>query len=185
MINWLDLSLIVLVTYFTVMGWRRGLVRQFFDFMGIFAAYFIALRYGGAFILWLDRYLPLARWFPAWFNTPLRDGIILGDVLARLLGFLVLFIVVRTLLNIFSEVLSGICSLPLLGTFNGLGGLALGAVKGVLIVLILVGVLSLLSTPFWIKTLEGSVVAESVHFYLPIVYEKMVHYLMQDIISTV
>jgi uncharacterized membrane protein required for colicin V production len=181
MINWLDILLLVLIFYSAGSGWRRGLIRQLFDIAGIFAAYFVALRHGAAFMEWLGNYVPINQWLPAWFSTPLPGGFILGDVLVRLLGFIVLFGIVRALVQVFAAIFHGIFSLPLLGTVNGLGGLVLGGLKGLLLAVILVAVLSLVGTAYWRVTLEESVVAESILYWLPIAYEQMLEILLSDL----
>ncbi|MBS4023554.1 MAG: CvpA family protein [Dethiobacter sp.] len=182
MINWLDIVLLVLIFYSAVSGWRRGLVRQLFDIAGIFIAYFVALRYSVAFMDWLSQYLPFQNWLPAWFTTQLPIGFILGDVLVRLLGFVLLFFIVRALIKVFSEIVHGIFSLPLLGTVNGLGGLAVGSLKGILLAIILVAVLKLVGTAFWRTALENSVVATSIlDWLLPAVYEQMQNILLTDL----
>ncbi len=185
MINWLDFVLLVLIFYSASGGWRRGLVRQLFDIAGIVVAYFVALRYSVLFTDWLVQYLPFIRGLPAWFGTELPGGFILGDVLVRLLGFLILFGLVRALLKIFSSIAHGIFSLPLLGTVNGLGGLVLGGLKGLLLIIILVAVLKLISTPFWLLTLENSVIATSILYWLPIVYKQMLEILLTDLLTAV
>jgi uncharacterized membrane protein required for colicin V production len=185
MTNWLDIVIIVLIFYSAVTGWRRGLVRQFFDLTAVFASYFVAVRYGGEFIAWFGQYVPLTRWLPAWFATPLPGGFVLGEVIVRLLGFTVLFFATRLLFRLVAGLLHGIFSLPVLGTVNGLTGMILGLVKGLLLALILVAVLSLVSTPFWQQTLEESVTATSINYWWPIVYQQMTDYLLRDLLNTV
>jgi len=182
MINWLDIAILVILFYSAGMGWKRGLVRQFFDVAAVVASYFAALRYGGEFMAFLTGYIPLEQWFPRWFNTVLPAGIFLGDAVIRLVGFVVLFVLVRIVFKAASKVLHGIFSLPLLGTVNGLGGMALGFAKGAILTLILVAVLSLLSTPFWARILEDSVIATSVQYWWPLVYKQMVDILMKDLL---
>lgn len=185
MINWLDAVLAVLVFYSAAAGWRRGLIRQVFDVAGVIAAYFIALRYSGSLLLWLERYIPLNRWLPSWFNAPLPGGLVLGEVMASLAGFVLLFFAVRLLLSVVAGILHGFFSLPLLGSFNGLGGLLLGGLKGLFLALIAVGILSLFGTPFWVHSLEGSVVATSLLYWLPYVYEQLTEVLLKGNIPAV
>jgi membrane protein required for colicin V production len=181
MINWLDAVLAVLVFYSAAAGWRRGLIRQLFDVAGVIAAYFIALSYSGSLLLWLERYLPLSRWLPSWFAAPLPGGLALGQVLASLVGFVLLFFAVRLLLSALAGILHGLFSLPLLGSFNGLGGLLLGGLKGLFLALVAVGILSLFATPFWRRTLEESAVATALLHWVPYVYEQLTEVLLKNI----
>jgi len=183
--NWLDLVLAALVFYSAVTGWRRGLIRQFFDVAGIIAAYFIALSYSGSLLLWLERYLPLDRWLPSWFAAPLPGGMALGEVLLSLAGFVLLFLAVRLLLSALAGILHNLFSLPLLGTANGFGGLLLGCLKGVFLALVAVGILSLFTTPFWRRTLEESAVATTLLHWLPYVYEQLTEVLLKGKVPAV
>lgn len=65
----------------------------------------------------------------------------LVTVLLRLLCLIILVILLLILVHILAALLDKIFSLPVLRTLNGLGGALLGAVQGVLIVLVLVTVL--------------------------------------------
>jgi uncharacterized membrane protein required for colicin V production len=185
MINWLDTVLAVLVFYSAAAGWRRGLIRQLFDVAGVIAAYFIALSYSDSLLPWVERYIPLSRWLPSWFTAPLPGGLVLGEVLASLAAFVLLFFAVRLLLSALAGILHSFFSLPLLGTANGLGGLLLGGLKGLLLALVAVGILSLLATPFWRRTLEESVAATAMLQWLPYVYEQLTEVLLQGKIPAV
>ena len=156
-----------------------------FDVAAVFVSYFVALRYGGEFIVWFGQYVPLTRWLPAWFITPLPGGFVLGEVIVRLLGFTVLFFAARVLFRLVAGLLHGFFSLPVLGTVNGLTGMMLGLVKGFLLAFILVAVLSLLSTPFWQQTLEDSIAATSINYWWPVIYQQMTDYLIKDLLNTV
>lgn len=182
MINWLDTLLLALVFFGAVMGWRRGMARQVFELAAMIGSYVVALRYGNDAILWVSRYVPLASWLPRWFTRPTPFGFTAGDIITRLLGFLLLFAVVRLFFFLAAEVAHGVFSLPLLGTVNGLGGLLFGTLKSLLLVLILVAIFKLLPAPFWQQSLENSAVAQAVLYYAPIVYSQMVAFLLKDLI---
>ena len=181
MINWLDIALIFILILSATIGWSRGLIRQSFDLLAIFASYFVALRYGNDFVTWLSNYLPLVGWLPAWLSQPTLLGFAVGDILARLIGFFLLFFAVRLLFKLVGGLLHGIFSLPVLGTVNGLGGLLFGFLKGFLLVLIFVGAANLISTPYWQRTLTESSVASSILKIVPVVYRQMMEFLLKDL----
>ncbi|MBS3948121.1 MAG: CvpA family protein [Dethiobacter sp.] len=185
MISWLDVGLAVLVFYSAAAGWGRGLVRQFFDVAGVLAAYFVALNHSDFLLAWLGRYLPLTDWLPSWLDTPLPGGLVLGDVIASIISFVLLFLAVRLFFKALAGVLHGFFSLPLLGTFNGFGGLVLGSVKGIFLALVVVAILSLFPTPFWQRALEQSMAATSILYWLPIVYEQLAEVLLKVPVPTV
>ncbi|MBS3885768.1 MAG: CvpA family protein [Dethiobacter sp.] len=180
MSNWLDILIIMILLFSAVMGWRRGLVRQFFDVAAVLASYLVALSYGSQFILLLDSYLPIFRWLPDWANNPTPFGFVLGDILLRLFGFALLFFLVRLLFRIMAGMAHSLFSLPVLGTVNALGGFGLGLLKGLLFALILVAVANLIGTPFWEKALQSSFVASHIMEIWPVVYQQMLHFLMRE-----
>lgn len=178
--NWLDLLIIAVLVFSAIMGWRRGLVRQFFDVVAAVASYLVALRYGAQFVQLLDIYLPLFRWIPAWLNTPTPFGFVLGDIILRLLGFFLLFFLARLFFRMMATMAHTLFSLPVLGTVNAVGGLLFGFLKGLLLVLILVAVVNLLGTPFSEKVLDSSVAAARIMEIWPLVYQQMLHSLTRE-----
>jgi len=181
MINWFDVILLAMVFFAAVAGFKRGFVRQFFDLAGVLAAYYIALRYSGVLVNWLGLFIPIDRWLAEWFAIPLPGGLLLGDVLLRLIAFVLLFFLVRMVVMALSGMLHWIFTFPLLSTVNRLGGFILGLLKGVLLAIILIAVMKLLGTPFWLKTLEESVVASMVFDLVPLAYRQMFDFLLKDL----
>lgn len=178
--NWLDILIVIILLFSAFMGWRRGLVRQFFDVVAVFASYLVALRYGSQFIVLLNSYLPFFHWLPAWLNDPTPFGFVLGEILLRLFGFALLFFLVRMFFRLLAGMAHSIFSLPVLGTVNALGGLGLGLLKGVLLVLIIVAVANLIGTPFWQKALQNSLAASQIMDIWPVVYQQMLHFLVPE-----
>jgi len=178
--NWLDILIIIMLFFSAIMGWRRGLVRQFFDVVAVFASYLVALRYGNQFIVLLDSYLPVSHWLPAWANNPTQFGFALGDILLRIFGFVLLFFLVRLLFRLVAGMAHSLFSLPVLGTVNALGGLGLGLFKGLLLALLLVAVANLIGTPFLEKALHNSLAASYIMDIWPVAYQQMLHFLTRE-----
>jgi uncharacterized membrane protein required for colicin V production len=178
MINWLDIVILFLLAYSAVMGWKQGLVRQLVDVAGVIVAYFAALRYSRDFMLLIDGFIPFFRWMPDFLDQPTMFGVTLGDIVLRLIGFFLLYFLVRLLFTMAGGMLHSLFSLPVLSTLNRLSGTVLGITKGLLFGLILVAVGSLLNTPFWDKSMQGSVIATYVMEIWPVVYEQMTHFLL-------
>ncbi|EEG76443.1 CvpA family protein [Dethiobacter alkaliphilus] len=181
--NWLDVLLILLFIFSISMGWRRGLIRQLFDVAAVIAAYAVALFFGREFVLWLNNFIPLAEWFPAWFSETSPLGFAVGEILLRLLGFFILFFAVRLVFRVVGGLLHSIFCLPVLGTINGAGGMLMGMLKGLLLILIIVAAGQLISTPFWQQTMQQSLVASVLLDILPVVYDQMVRFLLGNQIS--
>jgi uncharacterized membrane protein required for colicin V production len=101
----------------------------------------------------------------------------LSDILARMfidfISMVIIFLVIRILLFIVGHILDGIATLPVLKQFNCLGGVIFGFLKGLLIVLIFLAVI----TPFTamshsgilVEGLEKSIVAKALYYNNPIV----------------
>lgn len=181
MISWLDIVLIFILILSAASGWNRGLMRQLFDFFASFASYIVALRYGNAFVTWLSNYLPRVPWLPTWLSQPTPLGFAVGEIIARLLGFFLLFFAVRLLFKILGGLLHEVFSLPVLGTVNGMGGLLFGFLKGLLLILILIAAANLISTPYWQRTLRESIMASAILEILPVVSKQMRDFLLKDL----
>ncbi|HZK25783.1 MAG TPA: CvpA family protein [Oscillospiraceae bacterium] len=182
MMNWFDFLLVAIVVFFAIVGWQKGLVRQLFDLLGVIASYFVALRYSNQFVYWLNQYLPLTLWFNQLFPTPTAWGIDLGAVLIRLVGFALLFGAVSLVFRTTGAAVHSIFSLPILDLVNGLGGLLLGAIRGVFLALILIGAANLIGTPFLARAVTESAIATTVLAVLPVVYEQMLRLLFTDFV---
>lgn len=101
----------------------------------------------------------------------------IADILTRmfidLISILILFMVVKLVLNLIAHVLHGIASLPILNSFNHLGGLSVGVAKGLLIVFIFLTLI----TPFTAMTkqsiftegLEDAVLGKYLYDHNPII----------------
>jgi uncharacterized membrane protein required for colicin V production len=178
MMNWLDIALLSLLGLTAAIGWRRGLVLQLFDVASVIVAYVVALRFGRDFVFVLDTYIPVFRWLPRLMDNPTPFGFTLGDVVVRLIGFLLLFFLVRLLFRVVGGMMHSIFSLPVLGTVNALGGMVFGLLKGLLLGLILVAVGQLLETSFWASSLQESSLATFIMEIWPVIYEQMVLFLI-------
>src|SRR5690554_4848001 len=181
MMNWLDIAIVAVVVFSALIGAQRGFVRQVFDVVGLIASYLVAIRYGNEFVVQISKVIPLTEWFPQWFQQMTLPGFSLGDVILRLLGFLILFGLVRWLFSFAGNIVHGIFSLPLLNWVNGTCGLLLGLLQGVLFSLILVALAKLIGLPFLVKALEESTLAVAISAALPVIYEQMKTLLFADL----
>lgn len=175
--NWLDLLLALLFFYCLFSGWRRGLIRQVFAVAGIIASYLAAIRFSSDFADWLEKILPLSKWLPQQFNSPVLPALSLGDIILYLLCFAIIFGLVSRLFEFAGAAAHEFFSLPVLGWVNGAGGMLLGAIKGAAIILIIVAAARLTGIPFLTAALKDSVLAEAIFLWLPVVYEQMIEVL--------
>ncbi|NLZ94007.1 MAG: CvpA family protein [Firmicutes bacterium] len=180
--NWLDFLLLIVIIFFAFTGWQKGLVRQLFDVAGVIASYFVALNYGNEFILWLNNYLPLSRILSQWLPQLAAQGINLADVVARLIGFALLFSAVTFIFRFAGNIAHHIFSLPVLGLLNGLTGMFLGAVKGIFLGVFIIGIATLVGTPFFAQALAESSLAGIVLSILPFIYDQMMALILTDLL---
>lgn len=173
MMNWLDAFLAAVVVFSALAGAQKGLVRQLFGLIGTVVSYLVAVHYSNALVLQFGKIIPLTRWFPQWFQHPLLFGFSLGDVVLRLLAFFLLFSLVSVIFALAGNTVHALFTLPLLGLANRAGGMLLGAVQGVLVVLVLVAAARFIQLPFLAEALEKSMFADRIFAMMPLVYEQM------------
>jgi membrane protein required for colicin V production len=111
-VNWIDLTLLVIMLLFGLRGYFRGLFREVFSLLGLVAGFVGAARYAG----------PLAGLAANYWNT---TPIILKGV-----AFVICFFVIYVLFNVTGWLLHRSAKILFLQTVNRLGGVVLGVGKG-------------------------------------------------------
>lgn len=110
--NWIDLTLLVVLLVFGLRGYFRGLFREVFSLLGLVAGFVGAARYAE----------PLAGLVATYWNaTP----IILKGV-----AFVICFFTIYALFNVAGWLLHRSAKVLFLQTVNRLGGVVLGVGKG-------------------------------------------------------
>ena len=92
---------------------------------------------------------------------------------ARVIAFLVLLILARILLSQLAGTFTVVNRLPVLGMVNRLSGVVLGTTRGLILILLLVGLLSLLPLAFIAGALSGSVIVDAAEQYLPFLMDNL------------
>jgi len=142
--NWLDIILLVVVIASGLIGLRTGLIKEVAHLGGAVAGLIIAARYHGEF----------AGFFSEW----LGEGALL-----RIVSFLAVFAVVFVVAVLLGWLISGSLKTLKLGWIDKFLGVAFGALRGVLlVVLILVALLMILPDSKPSSVLQGSSVYEIV-----------------------
>jgi membrane protein required for colicin V production len=111
-VNWIDLTLLVVLLLFGLRGYFRGLFREVFSLLGLFAGFIGAARYAE----------PLARHFEASWNAP---PIVLKGVV-----FMICFFLIYLVFNLAGWLLHRSAKVLFLRTVNRMGGVVLGVGKG-------------------------------------------------------
>jgi uncharacterized membrane protein required for colicin V production len=96
-------------------------------------------------------------------NTTEAVAASLTEMAINILCFLAVFIIVKFGLKLIVKLLNGVANLPLLSFFNKVGGLAVGAFNGVLIVYILLAISSVFMTDRLYGLVEASTYAKMMY----------------------
>lgn len=183
--NILDFLLLAFLLFSIIRGWIKGLVSQLLDFTGVVIAFFLASRYGEVFGTWLASFLNLEKYATKAVVTEAEGqgasnilvsslkGII-PDVVAALqnmLGYAILFLLVMLAIKLLSPVFRSLNKIPIVGKLNTVGGAVFGFLKGVLVSLVIIWVLSMLPLPKVMNFMEASLLAPAMLTILPGLFE--------------
>ena len=117
--NWIDLTVISVLSLFGLRGYFRGLFREVLSLIGLLAGFFVASRYSDAAAAWGAAY---------WKLTPF---------LLKGIAFIALFFIVHFVFNLVGWLLHRLAGAMFLKTVNRVGGVAMGVGKGTAIVALL------------------------------------------------
>ncbi|MFH1610604.1 MAG: CvpA family protein [Patescibacteria group bacterium] len=142
----LDFILIIILFFFAFAGFFFGLIRSFGSLVGTVLGVIVASNY----------FQPFADWFV---------GMGMPDNWARIVGFLIIFIIVSRLISLVFWVLNKIYNIlsviPFLKTINRITGLIFGVIEGGIVMgVILVFVIRFPFAEFLLPVIEGSKLAE-------------------------
>ncbi len=149
--NGLDIVLLVILAVFILLGFRKGLLKEIVGFIGLVVAFWTAMRFTKA----------AAGLFPK-ISIPAREA----------LTFLVILVGVFLLFHLAGFLLRKLIKASHLAILDRLGGVALGLLKGGLLLSICLLVLTLAPLPKpWAEKMEGSLAAQGVRQVAPMAYE--------------
>lgn len=185
--NILDLLILVFLAFSIIQGWKRGLISQILDLAGVLIAFFVASRYGVAFGSWLGGHINLEKFAAKVVVSEAEgkglSGLLVGalegivpDVvvaLQNILGYVLLFFLVLAAAKLLSLIFKSLSHIPVLGTLDTLGGVIFGFLKGALITLVIVWILSLLPIPRVMDFMESSLFAPVLLNIAPGIYERV------------
>jgi membrane protein required for colicin V production len=119
-VNWIDLTLLVVLLLFGLRGYFRGLFREVFSLLGLVAGFIGAARYAES----------LARHFETYWNAP--------PIVLKGMVFMACFFVIYLVFNLTGSLLHRSAKVFFLRTVNRLGGIILGVGKGTALVALMV-----------------------------------------------
>jgi membrane protein required for colicin V production len=116
--NILDIIVVVILAYCIIRGVFRGLLKELSSIIGVFGGFYAAYTY----------YAVAARPLSKWIS---HTGYL------NLVSFIIIFCIVFLVISILGVVINYLLKLAFLGWFDRLAGALFGAVKGILIVSVL------------------------------------------------
>jgi len=151
-----SISILLVILFFLIDGIRRGLVRQFFEAVGLVVAFVGAYAIG--------------QYFASNFVGPAK----LSHRAIFVVSSVVAFVIVVVVFHMIGLLFQKIVSVTVLGPVDRVGGAVFGAVKGVLFVsLLCVVVFSFIPEGGFSKTLKANPVAAAIHPVLPRMYHAL------------
>jgi len=171
-LNGLDYVLIVVLGFFILAGLARGFVRQIVDLAAWAAAIYLAFVYGSEVALLLVRLFALDVHLSRALG-PIWGNFAVGSAAVNVLGFFVVFIVVRLVGAFIAGVLDLFARLPLLDSFNKLGGAGLGLIKGIVAIFLVSTIIKAMPVGAFSTHIEASFVVNAVHNISPDLYQYL------------
>ena len=122
-VTWLDLIVAIIFLYFVLRGAWTGLMRQLAALLALAGSYVVAAQYTAELIPYTERFVDNPK-------------------LTFILTFVVLFLLAAVAFTLIGKVLHRVMQITLLGWFDRLLGLALGALKALVLASLLYMVLA-------------------------------------------
>lgn len=159
----LSLALIVLLILGFFIGLKRGFILQLIHMIGFIIAFIIAYTYYGELAPKLRLWIPFPNFEAGKTLTMVLDGVGVGldEAFYRAIAFAIIFFAVRIVLAIIGSALDIVASLPIIKTFNVLGGGILGFIEMYLLVFIIMYIAAMLPIPSIQTALADSALAEA------------------------
>ncbi|WP_353892649.1 CvpA family protein [Proteinivorax hydrogeniformans] len=170
----LDILLIGFILLNVYIGRNKGLIRMVLELSSILIAYFAASRLGpfvGSTILGALGLETLAESIVV--QTAVEGGV--NPILSFMnsVGAVIVFFIVRYGLSFLLFTTSVFNKIPVIGSFNKVGGTAIGLVKGVVLSVLLVWILSFMAIPTIQNSLESSLIATQLEDIFPRMYNRL------------
>ena len=154
--NLFDMMVIVIFAFCVIRGVFRGLIKELSSIVGVLAGFYAAYSY----------YTVIAKPLSRWLTNP---------AYANILGFLIIFCLIFLVVSIIGIVIKYLMNIAFMGWVDRICGAAFGAIKGVLIIAVLLIVFTAFlskGTPFMKESLLAP--------HIAVISEKMAKVVSQD-----
>lgn len=150
--GWLDLVVLVVLTFYVFTGYRRGLVGQLFGLAGIILALVAAFAFFGYVSSILNAVLPI------------------GSELCNILGFILIVAVVNGLFALIASRWRAATKSTTLSLIDSIAGAVFGGLKALLVMVIIIVILVSLPIPALRQSIEDAPVASRILQTAPLFY---------------
>ncbi len=148
--NKADFVILLIVLFFMIWGYYKGLVRSVLSVVQYFAVIILSLilapHVARIFIEKFNLDVVIVNWVRnngnLFFDTL---GIVSDEMLRNIVGRLInvfavilLFILLKIIFSLIIDVLNSVANLPILGLVNRTGGVLIGAINGILVIYLLI-----------------------------------------------
>lgn len=155
--HWMDILAIVIVAWFVVKDYFNGLISSSFRLIGLILGIIIGSNYsvgvGNALFARFD-------WNPT---------------LTMALGFVIIFLGVVIIAQVLANLIRAAMNLILLGWVDKLGGIALGALKAVIILSVIFWIFDLMPQNNWVPQIKrNSITYQKLQRVVPVVHKTLI-----------
>lgn len=168
-----DLILLFLFLGGLITGFRRGLIVQLIHMTGFFIALIVAYLY----------YIPLSEKFVLWIPYPgvtaasklswTVEQLDLDQTFYRVLAFVIIFIVVKFVLQLIASMFDFLKFLPVLGFLSRFGGAILGFIEFYILIFLLLYLMAMLPLDFLQEMIGKSLLADMIFEHTPVISETV------------
>lgn len=154
--NWIDIIILIVLGFFAIKGWFRGVLIESFTLVGLILGYFTAMNMMGIAANQILNILSIPRF------------------LSSILGFLIVFLIIFFIFRLAAGFLHHLIKKTLIVWFDRLGGGFFGLCKGILITSLITILLSLspIANTFQ-KSFQKSMIYKPVQRCAPMIFDGL------------
>ncbi|HJV16206.1 MAG TPA: CvpA family protein [Bacillales bacterium] len=171
----LDLAIIILLIMGYFIGLKRGFILQLFHLTSFIIAYIVAYIYYDQLAPKLTLWIPYPDFGGDSALKLFSEASHMEDAFYRAIAFVIIFFVVKILLQIIGAMLDFIAHLPILRQLNVWAGGLLGFSEVYLILFILLYIAALIPMEVFQSPLENSALASQIVNHTPILSQQIKH----------
>lgn len=158
-LSWLDAVLVIWLALGFASGFRRGLIRQALDVLGVVLGFLVATRTFRAAGELLDTWM------------------VLPENVSAIIAFVVIFCMTIAIVEVLGLALRKILGFGPISVANSLLGGGLGVLKTLVVITVLVAAASWLNLPMVDGVIMDSVIARQLKGAAPVIYEEIERFL--------